>query len=84
MRRKRKYLCSILDGCSRYIVNRDLRKSMTEADIEGQRDPALEPTLRKLADTSRMPPVRGYSPPNWPAENGCILANGERQLSISH
>ena len=28
------YLCSILDGCSRYIVNCDLRESMTEADIE--------------------------------------------------
>jgi transposase InsO family protein len=27
-------LCSILDGCSRYIVNWDLRKSMIEADIE--------------------------------------------------
>jgi putative transposase len=28
------YLCSILDGCSRYIVNWDLRESMTETDIE--------------------------------------------------
>lgn len=28
------YLCSILDGCSRYIVHWDLRESMTEADIE--------------------------------------------------
>ena len=28
------YLCSILDGCSRYIVNWDLPESMTEADIE--------------------------------------------------
>jgi len=28
------YLCSILDGCSRYIVNWDLRESMTEANIE--------------------------------------------------
>ncbi len=28
------YLCSILDGCSRYIVNWDLRESLTEADIE--------------------------------------------------
>ena len=28
------YLCSILDGCGRYIVNWDLRESMTEADIE--------------------------------------------------
>jgi transposase InsO family protein len=28
------YLCSILDGCSRYIVNWDLRESMAEAEIE--------------------------------------------------
>jgi putative transposase len=28
------YLCSILDGFSRYIVNWDIRGSMTEADIE--------------------------------------------------
>ena len=28
------YLCSIPDGCSRYIVNWDLRESMTETDIE--------------------------------------------------
>jgi transposase-like protein len=28
------YLCSILDGFSRYIVNWDIRKAMTEADIE--------------------------------------------------
>lgn len=28
------YLCSILDGYSRYIVSWDIRESMTEADIE--------------------------------------------------
>ena len=28
------YLCSILDGCSRYLVHWDIRESMTEADIE--------------------------------------------------
>lgn len=28
------YLCSVLDGCSRYIVHWDIRESMTEADIE--------------------------------------------------
>jgi hypothetical protein len=28
------YLCSILDGFSRYIVNWDIREVMTEADIE--------------------------------------------------
>lgn len=28
------YLCSVLDGCSRYVVHWDLRESMREADIE--------------------------------------------------
>lgn len=28
------YLCSILDGCSRYIVHWELRETMTEQDIE--------------------------------------------------
>jgi transposase InsO family protein len=28
------YLCSVLDGCSRYLVHWDLRESMKEADIE--------------------------------------------------
>ncbi|WP_240910286.1 IS3 family transposase [Desulfopila sp. IMCC35008] len=28
------YLCTILDGCSRYIVHWELRESMTEQDIE--------------------------------------------------
>ena len=28
------YLCSILDGYSRYIVNWDIRESMTETDVE--------------------------------------------------
>lgn len=28
------YLCSILDGCSRYIIHWELRESMTEQDIE--------------------------------------------------
>lgn len=28
------YLCSVLDGCSRYIVHWDIRESMTEAGIE--------------------------------------------------
>jgi len=28
------YLCSILDGCSRFIVHWELRESMTEADVE--------------------------------------------------
>ena len=28
------YLCSVLDGCSRYIVHWDIREAMTEADVE--------------------------------------------------
>jgi putative transposase len=28
------YLCSVLDGCRRYIVHHEIRKSMTESDVE--------------------------------------------------
>lgn len=28
------YLCSILDGCSRYIVHWEIRETMTESDVE--------------------------------------------------
>ena len=28
------YLCSLLDGCSRYIIHWELRESMTEKDVE--------------------------------------------------
>ena len=28
------YLCSLLDGCSRFIVHWEIRESMTEADVE--------------------------------------------------
>jgi len=28
------YLCSVLDGCSRYIVHHEIRESMTESDVE--------------------------------------------------
>ena len=28
------YLCSVLDGCSRYIVHWEIREQMTEADVE--------------------------------------------------
>jgi putative transposase len=28
------YLCSVLDGCSRFLLHWDLRESMKEADIE--------------------------------------------------
>jgi transposase InsO family protein len=28
------YLCSVLDGCSRYIVHHEIRESMMESDVE--------------------------------------------------
>jgi transposase InsO family protein len=28
------YLCSVLDGCSRFVVHWEIRESMTEADVE--------------------------------------------------
>src|SRR5205823_6539262 len=46
------YLCSVLDGSSRYVVNWDLRESMTEADIEIilQRAQELHPDARHLVE----------------------------------
>jgi transposase InsO family protein len=42
------YLCSLLDGCSRYIVHWDIREAMTERDIEiiMQRGRELYPDAR--------------------------------------
>ena len=52
------YLCSILDGCSRYIVNWDLRESMTESDIEIilERAKELHPEARPriISDNAEM------------------------------
>ncbi|MCB9795401.1 MAG: IS3 family transposase [Alphaproteobacteria bacterium] len=28
------YLCTVLDGCSRYVVHQEIREAMTEADVE--------------------------------------------------
>jgi putative transposase len=45
------YLCSILDGYSRFLVHWDLRESMTEADVEiileraKQRYPGVRPRV---------------------------------------
>jgi putative transposase len=36
------YLCSVLDGCSRYLVHWELRETMTEADVETILQRALE------------------------------------------
>jgi len=48
------YLCGILDGFSRYIVNWDIRESMTEADIEiilqGAREKYAEARPRIISD----------------------------------
>jgi len=45
------YLCSLLDGCSRSIVHREIRERMTEADVETiiqrarERHPAARPRI---------------------------------------
>jgi hypothetical protein len=55
------YLCSVLDGCSRYSVNRDLRQSMTEADIEvileraKKRYPEAKPRIITIMPASTAP-----------------------------
>src|SRR5215831_689785 len=47
------YLCSILDGFSRYIVDWDIRESMTEADIEIILQGAKESTRKRGPESSR-------------------------------
>jgi putative transposase len=45
------YLCSVLDGCSRFIVHWDIRESMTEADVQAllqrarERHPGATPRI---------------------------------------
>ena len=51
------YLCSILDGCSRFIVHWELREAMTEADVEIvlQRARELFPEARPRIITDNGP-----------------------------
>jgi len=55
------YLCSILDGYSRFLVHWDLRESMTEADIEIILERAKEP-YPALSRESFPITARGSSP----------------------
>jgi transposase InsO family protein len=48
------YLCSILDGFSRFIVNWDIRESMTEADIEIILQGAKENFRKRACGSSRI------------------------------
>jgi hypothetical protein len=57
------YLCSILDGCSRYIVNWDLRESMTEADIAV---PGLSLAEGSPERTKRRHPMARLRTRLWP------------------
>jgi transposase InsO family protein len=56
------YLCSILDGCSRYIVSWALRESMTEADIEIILERAKE--LHRVVSASVRAPY-SMRPSGW-------------------
>ena len=55
------YLCSILDGFSRYTVNWDIRESMTEADIEIIQQGAKE--RRPEASSQTAPPPERFASP---------------------
>jgi len=51
------YLCSVLDGCARYVVTWDIRESMKEADAELvlQRGRELHPQARPRVISDRGP-----------------------------
>jgi transposase InsO family protein len=55
------YLCSVLDGCSRFLVHWDLRESMKETDIEMILERAKEkyPGLSQIrkAPSADMPKI---------------------------
>ena len=55
------YLCSVLDGYSRFIVHWDLRESMTEADIEIILKPPRK-NIRKQSRASSPTTARNSSP----------------------
>lgn len=45
------YLCSILDGYSRYLVHHEIRESMTENDVEIIVQRALEQSIESLVES---------------------------------
>ena len=51
------YLCSILDGFSRFLVLWDLRESMREADVEGILQRAKGSTRKRSRESSRQWPA---------------------------
>jgi transposase InsO family protein len=57
------YLCSVLDGCSRYIAHWDIRASMTEADVEI----VLQRAKEKVPDA--RPRIISYNGPQFIAKD---------------
>ncbi|HOK95169.1 MAG TPA: DDE-type integrase/transposase/recombinase [Anaerohalosphaeraceae bacterium] len=62
------YLCSILDGFSRYIVHWDIRESMTEAEVELILQHAREkfPDARPRIISDNGPGLKRFLPPEKP------------------
>ena len=63
------YLCSILDGCSRYIVNWDLRESGEHSIPGGQPTNGVQ-NQRRLnliagGSSANMRKCQCFSPPTW-------------------
>lgn len=55
------YLCSILDGCSRFIAHWEIHEAMKEADVE-------------LIIEHAPRPLRRPEGPHWPAARGWSLS----------
>jgi transposase InsO family protein len=82
------YLCSILDGYSRFLVHWDLRESMTEADIEifleraKERYPGVKPrTISDLAPRRRDAPKPEILRSN--SANICIMRSACSRQGVS-
>jgi putative transposase len=61
------YLCSLLDGCSRFIIHHELREAMTEAEVE-----INHPTRSGKAPWSQAGLNHAKTSPYYPRSNGKI------------
>ena len=68
------YLCSVLDGCSRFVVYWELREAMREVDVEivleraREKVPDAGPRVHERSRTA----VRGSSRETFAHSSGCV------------
>lgn len=85
------YLCSVLDGCSRYIVHGEVREAMTETDIEiifeRAKEAFPEARPRIISDNGPQFIAKDFkefirisgSESRWPCSDLAVLSTKQRQ-----